>query len=541
MFSWSLLLVMIRQVAAKRGNISAPISIPPSQLFSGDDGLWSTFLIEVGSPPQTVALLPGTSAFAGTTIWVVLSEGCWEANPDLPGCASARGGVFTRNLSTSWSTQRLPNGGLAQLNTLEEGFLGVNATGAAYYGFDTVKLGISGQNLPVLQNQLIAGIATDNYFVGSLGLSPVSFNISDLNNPLPSVLGILRNESIVPSSSWGYTAGSAYSEPQVYGSLVFGGYDKARVGAALYDVPFSGDTSRDLQVQLQAITYNTIGSVPLLADTIHIFIDSMVSQIWLPLTVCERFEQAFNLTWNAAHQQYLVDDDVHTALAEQNPVFSFTIGSPDADAGTVNIALPYAAFDLNTTLPIGSSRYFPLQRAQNSTQYVLGRTFLQEAYIFADYDRQNFSISQAVPPLSSASEQIIPICAPGEEHLCRQDHAKLNGGEIAGIAVGSTGAVLAVLAVMFCLRRRRRSDGAALAAPIAFDTEHKSNVKQAEPFLTHGAELEDIEAPLYELDRMNELRPELAGDTKLGRHIKHDSHELGTQEVAAYELEAPVR
>jgi len=43
--------------------------------------------------------------------------------------------------------------------------------------------------------------------------------------------------------------------------------------------------------------------------------------------------------------------------------------------------LPYAAFDLVADYPlvIDSSRYFPLMRAANESQYTLGRTFLQEA------------------------------------------------------------------------------------------------------------------------------------------------------------------
>jgi hypothetical protein len=70
----------------------------------------------------------------------------------------------------------------------------------------------------------------------------------------------------------------------------------------------------------------------------------------------------------------------------------------------VNITLPYDAFDLqlsypylpNTTYADPSKYYFPLRQAANETQYVLGRAFLQEAYLITDYERNNFSIHQAV-------------------------------------------------------------------------------------------------------------------------------------------------
>ncbi|XMA14260.1 hypothetical protein WAI453_007051 [Rhynchosporium graminicola] len=60
----------------------------------------------------------------------------------------------------------------------------------------------------------------------------------------------------------------------------------------------------------------------------------------------------------------------------------------------VNIVLPYAAFDLvaNLSLAQNATRYFPLTRAVNNTQNVLGRALLQEAYLIADYERSQFSI-----------------------------------------------------------------------------------------------------------------------------------------------------
>jgi hypothetical protein len=52
----------------------APLSIPASLFWDGDDGWWSTFHVQVGTPGQTVRLLPGTSASAGTTTWVVSAK-----------------------------------------------------------------------------------------------------------------------------------------------------------------------------------------------------------------------------------------------------------------------------------------------------------------------------------------------------------------------------------------------------------------------------------------------------------------------------------
>lgn len=276
---------------------------------------------------------------------MVLAEGCTDANPTLSGCADDRH-IFTRNQSSTWSTQSLANKGLYALNTFEESSLGL--TGNAFYGFDTIELGLGGSGMPSLNGQLVAGIATNDFWLGSLGLSPVPFNFTTLNDPVPSVLGNLRNKSLIPSSSWGYTAGAFYKDLLVYGSLTLGGYDASRFDSSktLTDIGFGADFSRDLVVELQSITYNTLGSSPLLAGSFFMFIDSMVSHMWLPIDVCRAFENAFNITWNSTLELYLIDDAVHEALLAENPEFTFTFGAGGTRNDTVEITVPYAAFDL---------------------------------------------------------------------------------------------------------------------------------------------------------------------------------------------------
>ncbi|KAK3634946.1 hypothetical protein LTR56_005804 [Elasticomyces elasticus] len=464
-------------------------------------------------------------------VWqVVLSEGCWEANPGLLDCPDERGGTFTRNQSTSWSTERLPNAGLLQLNSYEENFLGLS--GSAYYGFDTVTLGIDGEGLPTLQNQLVAGIATDNYFLGSLGLSPISFNISDLNSPIPSILGVLRNESLVPSLSWAYSVGSAYSSPRDYGSLVFGGYDASLLDKtnAISDVPFSGDTSRDLQLQVQSITYDTLGSTPLLTESIDVFIDSMVTQLWLPTSVCTSFETAFNLTWNSSQQLYLVDVDIHTALSTQNPTFTFNLASHAG--GNLSIVLPYAAFDLKASVPMvdSESYYFPLQRAENVSRYTLGRVFLQEAYVIADYDRHSFSVSRKAS--TSGDHKLLPICAPGNPGPCGS--GSLSAGAKAGIAIGAVaiaGLIASLLWLWWRSRARKGIQDVQNTVPYTGHDE-KKHAHERESFI-RPVELGTREAEIYEMDRANEFRPELPSQSK--------HHEIGTRDVPAVELEAPLK
>lgn len=145
---------------------------------------------------------------------------------------------------------------------------------------------------------------------------------------------------------------------------------------------FASDISRDLTVGLQAVSASFHGtSFDLLPQGIFTFIDSTVPSIWLPLAACQQFEKVFGLTWDETAELYLVNDTLHTSLLNNNASFTFTLGNSTAGGVVLNITLPYASFDLSVGWPIvtNTTRYFPIMRAANDTQYTLGRAFLQEA------------------------------------------------------------------------------------------------------------------------------------------------------------------
>jgi hypothetical protein len=145
----------------------------------------------------------------------------------------------------------------------------------------------------------------------------------------------------------------------------------------------SPDSSRDLVVGLQEITSrdNDGRNTTLLSSGILTFVDSTLPYIWLPTEACQAFERAFGLTWNATAQLYLVNDSLHDSLRTRNPRFTFKLGPAVQGGESFDIVLPYDSFDLLASPPLvaNATRYFPLKRAANDTQYTLGRAFLQEA------------------------------------------------------------------------------------------------------------------------------------------------------------------
>lgn len=83
----------------------------------------------------------------------------------------------------------------------------------APYGLDTIALGFANSiGGPTLNSQVISALAPRDYYIGVFGLGHQATNISNFTDPLPSFLTTMRNESLIPSLSWAYTAGARYRE-----------------------------------------------------------------------------------------------------------------------------------------------------------------------------------------------------------------------------------------------------------------------------------------------------------------------------------------
>ena len=162
-------------------------------------------------------------------------------------------------------------------------------------------------------------------------------------------------------------------------TLTLGGYDASKLPSSWISFTMAPNPLRDLVVDLEAIS---LGGKSLLPQSIPVFIDATVPHLWLPLESCILFEDAFGISYNSTINRYLVDDKLHQQLEAPNASVSFILAQSNRTGeALVNITLPYSSFDLELGPPIfsHSHRYFPLRRAEDETQYTLGRTFLQEA------------------------------------------------------------------------------------------------------------------------------------------------------------------
>ncbi|KAL8686092.1 MAG: hypothetical protein Q9218_007354 [Villophora microphyllina] len=419
-----------------------PFSWAPSEWWDEIDGDWSSFDLRVGTPEQTVRVLPST---AGSATWIVTIGGC---EPPTSNCSTARGGLFNQNQSSTWDDL-----GPYTLD-LEQN---LNHNESAEYGLDTICLGLSNATGgPALGSQIVAGIETGHWYTGVFGLQQQPMNLSDFSHPQQSFLSSLHARNVIPSLSWAYTAGAKYRSKGIFGSLTLGGSDISKYIPTNVSFNLAPDVGRDLVVGIQSLTSTyTNGSVSsLLTSPTLAFIDSTVPYLYLPEEVCNNFESELGLIYNEKINLYFVDDVLHQSLAALNPQFTFRLGNDKLSKPTVDITLPYASFDLTAKPPLvkNATSYFPLRRGTDD-QITLGRAFLQEAYVITDYDQKNFTVAQALFN-DNAKSNIVPIpwnatAAPNASRL-------LNRQARIGIGTGSAALVLlmAISAIFLVWRRR---------------------------------------------------------------------------------------
>ena len=139
--------------------------------------------------------------------WVVEPGGCTIDSPN--NCTDARGGAYDSTKSSTWNVNAVYE--LAAETNLGNPYSSSSQMGD--FGYETIGVpGQSGVANVSLDHQVIAGIKTNTYYLGNLGLSSQNISFTSSGDTSSSFLGSLRNENLIPSLSFGYTAGAAYSK-----------------------------------------------------------------------------------------------------------------------------------------------------------------------------------------------------------------------------------------------------------------------------------------------------------------------------------------
>ncbi|KAK0722105.1 aspartic peptidase domain-containing protein [Lasiosphaeria miniovina] len=473
---------------------SEALWIQPSGEWYGIDGNWSSFGFAVGAPAQIVYL---TVATALSEIWVVETGGCSPVQL----CTNARGGVFDITASQTWRS--LGSWQLANYTGWE---------GNGDYGLETLAFVNTVTRIATgVDGALVAAINDTDYYQGFVGVGVNQGRFgSNLTNPLVSQLA--ETYGTIPSHSYGYTAGAYYrntggASRGTVGSLTFGGYDTLRF--VPHATTFSLDPENRIPtVLIRGITAQvtsldkapsgnwTSTSQKLLTmdSSVRAIIDTSTPYLWLPTEVCDRFAAALNLTWRDDLGVYVFSDQAEYVRYQSDTTLSFTFsvssydnsdnfGQPLNMPGVVNITIPPAAFaqllhyPFKNVIKFGDPGvpYFPLKRSTkevNNNQYIIGRAFMQEAYLITNYDRGTFSLHQALFPEKASTTYSLktierPPDSPFPTPTATNSTADpgsggggLNPGQTVGIVLSAfaSGSVIG-LVLWLCCRRRKKWKG----------------------------------------------------------------------------------
>jgi hypothetical protein len=261
------------------------------------------------------------------------------------------------------------------------------------------------------------------------------------------------------------------------GSLVLGGYDASRITPdTTATLPLS-DGEMLVEVIGITIQFTSEGSqahnVPFKA-----LIDSTVPYLYLPDAVCDMFVTRYNLAEDSGRNLFTLNATTANTNQLATTGIQFAIGGSTGGPNGTTIQLPYDALNVLAHwswgyLAVSEQPIFPIRRQVNTSDYaILGRPFLQEAYIHANYEPEvkQFNISQQRFPEANTPAQIMTVHAA--EVASDDPGNSLSGGAIAGIVIGAVaGVALIAFALWFFLRRRNRKRQEAL----------KVNPEMAEP------------------------------------------------------------
>lgn len=200
--------------------LPAPFAVAPTGEFDGSDGNWSTFKLDVGTPPQSFRV---SVSSIGNAIWLPQAPGACDNQPS--NCPDFRGiELFNSGRSEGYNTNKSTDStytfqGLYDIvlnPDLERGNMqdvyGSNYNVSAAYGQDTVSLdsALSGGSSLSQDNLAIAGYnEIYDFTIGSLGLGLGDLSLGQ--DSIPTLMTALYNASKIPSLSWSYTAGAIYS------------------------------------------------------------------------------------------------------------------------------------------------------------------------------------------------------------------------------------------------------------------------------------------------------------------------------------------
>ncbi|KAE8151815.1 aspartic peptidase domain-containing protein [Aspergillus avenaceus] len=454
------------------GSAPAPLGISWPQESHGPDGPWHAVQISLGKPPQQLALYPGGS-------WgsrILLISNC--QNTSLSSTC-----YTTRQQGRSISLSLIRNDGtVLPIGVAER----LPLYGTAYHALD--QMDVEGKVSPNVSLQALSNVyhkypggkfSPVQVGVLSLGSPDINqtFNIYEANDSAIQATfspSYLYTHDLIPSYSYGMHIGSVALG--ISGSLQLGGYDKNRGSSPWSYVHMPGLLSHGNSSIFYSITAHISGADP---------------YMYLPQSTCDAIAAQLPVTYQPDYGLYFWN--TNNTIVGSPAYLEFIFSKDSRNNANLTIKVPFRLLNLTLEPPLVDkpTPYFPCM-GTNGT-YVLGRAFMQAAFVGVHWSLRNWFLAQAPGPNKPGPPWVLTI-NPDNTKIYGSDSEWVNSwkghwtelpinsttpyvhdpdpvqglsyGAKAGIGIGvALGALLAIAPVAVWLMRRRKKAGASEPAP----------------------------------------------------------------------------
>ncbi|KAK4501222.1 hypothetical protein PRZ48_007029 [Zasmidium cellare] len=384
-------LALLRPIMAQGQCDIEPMALEWTNTTVTADGLGVTrgIAIGIGTPTQIFALRPYT-ALNNTRVNNVAN--CGTTSNDT--CIGGLGGIFDKDLSSSYSVSVKTNWNGSQVDTEE--------TDGAYLYFNdriTFERRASVDGFPLVLDSTPYG--------GDYTGLPLGSNSSFTAAAVKS--------GVAPSEVLGLWTGSRSLDP-ADGLLVVGGYDESRVNGVFVHFPVS-DSSTELPCPLQInVTSISYSDQRLMNETsrVRFCIEPYNQRFVLPPAVTAAFANA------TGQNSTLFPGDLHYS-ADSRPSgdlivildngYSTTI--PNFDVFTpLRGSDEYGRYSITNDTVVEAGLRDTRSDDPDSVIPALGGLFLTFNYLLIDYDNGTFSLAPAISANVSTSPALRTVCTP---------------------------------------------------------------------------------------------------------------------------------
>lgn len=362
-------------------------------------------------------------------------------------------------------------------------------------------------------NWTISMVDNSTWFTPDVGILGLTSSTSSESKP--GILETLKKNGNNSSQSYSLHMGSVPFEQS--GSVVLGGYHQNRAlgDLAVFDIDLgnpqiflknltlgveTGQSPFEDSTALGSIWKGNGGS-KIAEDLTQMYggtKDSAVMVpspespfIYLPYGNCEAAAEHLPVTFNDRLGLYLWDTSspLYTSIVQSPAYMGFTFS--DRTAKEVTIKIPFALLNLTLEAPLVDepTQYFPCKPTDSRGEgyWVLGRAFLQGAFLAYNFDKNVLFLAQAPGPDMAQSvmrdiksddvefdtnpaEQfeeswrstwvVLDDSSSGQQDATQDsvDNKGVSGGTIAGIVIGTLAGVMAIGLLAFLRWRRLKKD-----------------------------------------------------------------------------------